>query len=52
MAFSKEIKDDQLYVYMNGNLIYKRWLKTGLSKIFDILAYDKFTIESIKENEQ
>ena len=52
MAFIKEIKDDQLYVYLNGNLIYKRWLKTGQSKVFDKIAYDKYTLNSIKEEEK
>ena len=49
MAFSKEIVNDELYIYMNGTLIYKRWLKTGQSKIFDVTAYDKYTLQSIKE---
>jgi len=49
MVFTKEIKEDELYVYINGKLIYKRWLKTGQSKVFDVLAYDKFTEYSIKE---
>lgn len=52
MAFTKEIKNDELYVYMNGKLIYKRWLKTGQSKVFDVLAYDQYTLKSIKENNQ
>ncbi|WP_411029327.1 hypothetical protein [Spongiimicrobium sp. 3-5] len=52
MAFTKEKKDDELYVYMNGKLIYKRWLKTGQSKIFDIMAYDEYTLKSLKEKEQ
>ncbi|WP_181899514.1 hypothetical protein [Flagellimonas nanhaiensis] len=51
MAYSKEIKNDELYVYMNGKLIYKRWLKTGQSKIFDVAAYDKYTLKSIKKDE-
>ncbi len=49
MIISKEITDNQLYLYMNGKLIYKRWLTTGESKIFDILAYDKYTAVSISE---
>jgi len=43
MAYHKEIKDNELYVYLNGKLIYKRWLKTGQSKVFDVMAYDKYT---------
>ncbi|MGE8428009.1 MAG: hypothetical protein ACN6O7_09040 [Sphingobacterium sp.] len=34
---------------MNGKLIYKRWLDTGVSKVFDVMAYDKYTLASIKE---
>ncbi|HLP10435.1 MAG TPA: hypothetical protein VK177_00785 [Flavobacteriales bacterium] len=42
MAILKKIENNELYLYMNGNLIYKRWLKTGESKIFDVMAYDKY----------
>lgn len=31
---------------MNGKLIYKRWLNTGQSKVFDVMAYDKYTYQS------
>jgi len=48
MAFTKETKDNELYVYMNGKLIYKKWLNTGQSKVFDVMAYDKYTEYSIK----
>jgi hypothetical protein len=46
MAILKRIENDELYLYMNGVLIYKRWLNTGNSKIFDIMAYDKYTLMS------
>ena len=47
MLITKEIsKDNELYLYMNGNLIYKRWLNTGQSKVFDVMAYDKYTYSS------
>lgn len=36
---------------MNGNLIYKRWLNTGQSKVFDVMAYDKYTLTSIQDLE-
>ena len=49
MAYRKEIKGDELYLYMNGKLIYKRWLKTGQSKVFDVMAYDKYTLLSIQD---
>lgn len=49
MAILKRIEGNELYLYMNGNLIYKRWLDTGQSKVFDIMAYDKYTLASIKD---
>ncbi len=52
MLIHKEVKDRELYVYMNGKLIYKRWLDTGASKVFDVMAYDKYTLASIKNPEQ
>lgn len=52
MAVEKVItEDNELYLYMNGRLIYKRWLKTGQSKVFDVMAYDKYTSLSIKDIE-
>ena len=51
MIFKKKTKDNELYVYMNGKLIYKKWLNTGQSKVFDVMAYDKYTLKSIKEKE-
>jgi hypothetical protein len=52
MLIHKEIKDDELYLYMNGKLIYKRWLDTGASKVFDVMAYDKYTLASIRDIRQ
>jgi hypothetical protein len=49
MAILKKIENNELYLYMNGKLIYKRWLDTGHSKVFDIMAYDKYTLTSIRE---
>ncbi|MTI29255.1 hypothetical protein [Xanthovirga aplysinae] len=47
MLITKEItKDNELYLYMNGKLIYKRWLNTGQSKVFDIMEFDKYTYAS------
>lgn len=44
MLITKEIsKNNEFYLYMNGKLIYKRWLNTGQSKVFDIMAYDRYT---------
>lgn len=42
-------KDKELYLYFKGKLIYKKWLETGQSKIFDVMAYDKYTLASITE---
>ncbi|MFY0594431.1 hypothetical protein [Roseivirga sp.] len=45
--FTKEITDNnELYLYLNGRLIYKRWLNTGQSKVFDVMAYNKYTYKS------
>lgn len=32
----KEIRDDQLFVFWNGVLIYKKWFRTRQSVILDI----------------
>lgn len=32
---TKEIKHQQLFVYYNGTLIYKKWLDTGNSVVFE-----------------
>ena len=49
MPIFKRIENNQLYLYMNGSLIYKRWLDTGQSLIFDIRPYDKNTLVSIHD---
>jgi len=47
MKVHKELTEkNELYVYMNGKLIYKKWLDTGQSKVFDVMAYDKYTYSS------
>ncbi|WP_316789605.1 hypothetical protein [Pedobacter frigoris] len=51
MAIFKKADGKELYLYMNGNLIYKRWLDTGQSKVFDVMAYDKYTLMSIRDLE-
>lgn len=48
VMFLKKIEDNALYLYLNGNLIYKRWLDTGQSKVFDVMAYDKYNTTSIR----
>lgn len=37
----KEIIANQLFVYFQGNLIYKRWINTGQSLVFDVQPYSK-----------
>lgn len=32
---TKEIVDNQLFVWYNGSLIYKKWLLTGVSIVFE-----------------
>jgi len=51
MAILKKIENNELYLYMNGTLIYKRWFDTGASKVFDVMAYDKYTFTSIDDLE-
>jgi len=51
MKVFKKFENNELYLYMNGELIYKRWLDTGQSKVFDIMAYDKYTLTSIRDLE-
>ena len=36
---TKKVVDDQLFVYYNEELIYKRWLKTGESVVFESVGY-------------
>jgi len=49
MAIYKLIFDNQLFLYMNGGLIYKRWLNTGQSFVFDVMPYAKYTYASITD---
>jgi len=50
MSVYKKILNNELYLYINGKLIYKRWLIPGYSKVFDVMTYDKNTLLSIKES--
>ncbi len=46
----KEIKNDnELYLYFNEKLIYKRWLDLGYGKVFDRHAFGKYTDYSITD---
>lgn len=52
MVITKEIsKDNELYIYMNGTCIYKKWLDGGYSKVFDVMAYDSYTYASYTDLE-
>ena len=48
-ALIKILIEHELYVFMNGRLIYKRWLNTGQSFVFDIRPYSKCTYKSITD---
>lgn len=53
MDIRKEItEDNELLLWMNGKLIYKRWLDLGYSKVFDKTAYGKETFVSIIEDDK
>ena len=53
MVIRKKIKDDnELYLYVNDKLIYKRSLDQGYSKVFDKMAYGRDTFVSIIEDEK
>lgn len=47
----KEIVGQELYVFFNGRLIYKKWLSTGASLVFDYVwggfAWSPKALESI-----
>lgn len=36
MAVHVEKKGDEVYVWMNGSLLYKRWVRTGQSALFTL----------------
>jgi hypothetical protein len=46
---TKKIVGKELYVYMNGELIFKRWIDHGYSYVFDVATYDKHTLVSITD---
>ena len=47
---NKKIIGDELYLYnLKGELIFKRWLKHGYSKVFDVMDYGKDTLISITD---
>lgn len=44
------IKGNEVYIYMNGKLLMKRWIKEKRSVVFDVIPYDKHTLVSITDN--
>ena len=51
MIITKKIsRDNEFYLYMNGKLIYKKWLNEGYSKVFDVMAYGKDTYVSYTDS--
>ena len=49
MAITKEYSHNELYVYMNGTLLIKRWMDQQRSVVFNPWAYDRHTLCSIEE---
>ncbi len=47
MAIYKIRTDNELYLFMNGKLIFKRWIREQYSLVFDVMAYSKRTLNSI-----
>ena len=45
---TKEIIDNQLFVYYNGQLIYKKWLATGQSFVFESVGMPTWSHERDK----
>jgi hypothetical protein len=43
MKVLKEIKDKELYLYVDGELIYKRWLETGQYVVLNDMIYNKYS---------
>ncbi len=52
MAFVKVKSGEEFYLFMNGKLIYKHWINTGQSLVFDKMPYTKNTLVSIKDNQK
>ncbi len=51
MVIHKEISEDnELYLYFNGKLIFKRWINQNYSVVFDVMPYGKNTLVSIKDS--
>ena len=44
----KEIVQNQFFLFYNGKLIFKKWLKNNRSVIFDIMVYEMIEKELIQ----
>ena len=40
----------ELYVYMNGTLLYKRWLEKGYGVVFDRQPFTAKDVEQFKKH--
>ena len=47
--YKKFTENNELYLYVNGKLVYKKWLGTGQSKVFDVVTYDSYTLKSFQD---
>lgn len=45
---TKFLVNNELYLYLNGVLIFKKWIDQNRSVVFDVMTYDKNTHVSIK----
>jgi len=46
MAIYKIITPYEIFVYMNGRLIFKKWFNSTQSLVFDVMPYDRHTLMS------
>lgn len=49
MAIYKIITPYEIFVYMNGRLIFKKWFNSTQSLVFDVMPYDRHTYVSITD---
>lgn len=48
MAIHKEVIGNELYVWCNGSLLYKRWIDRGYGKVMDRQPFTAKDTESFK----
>ncbi len=44
----KEVKNGELYVWMNGSLLYKRWINRGYGMVMCRTAFTAKDVEQFK----